>query len=125
MVTTVYAETRLWISSGALLNYKVGNKKSSELSLFHEQLDTFKDNDIFKGIKRACSYYDIIALKIRNVDSVVTLARRIPETEKSAFKVLGKDDLLIRWKSPPKNKLTRYSEEERLAFPEELIMRQI
>ncbi len=63
--------------------------------------------------------------KDREVDSVITLARRIPKTETTAIKILGKDDLLIEWKKPKKHKNLSYSEEEWQQLPEKLILRQI
>ena len=91
---------------------ELGNKKNHELPLLRKQYETFESGDIFLGDKGFCSYYDISYFKDRRVDSVITLARRIPETEKSAIKVLGKDDLLIEWKKPKKNKNLSYSEDE-------------
>ncbi len=38
--------------------------------------------------------YDLSSLKDRGVDSVITLARRLPVTEAESVKVLGEDDLL-------------------------------
>jgi hypothetical protein len=40
---------------------------------------------------------------LRDVDSVVTLARRKPVSASSAVKVLGDHDLLIEWHKPKWN----------------------
>lgn len=47
------------MQTGALLSYKIGNKKSSELTMFRKQWQTFSENDIFLGDKGFCSYFDI------------------------------------------------------------------
>jgi len=113
------------LHTGALLSYELGNKKNHELPLLRKQYHVFQPNDIFLGDKGFCSYYDISAFNDRHVDSVITLARRIPETELTAIKVLGKDDLLIQWCKPKKNKRLSYNEEAWLSLPDKLILRQI
>lgn len=113
------------LQTGALLSHKVGNKKSHELPMLREQWDTFKPGDIFLGDKGFCSYFDLSSFKDRGVDSVITLARRIPVTEVKAVKVLGHDDLLIHWKKPVRSKASSYSQAEWEALPETLLLRQI
>ncbi len=113
------------LQTGALLSYELGNKKNHELPLLRKQYDTFRQGDIFLGDKGFCSYFDISSLKDRGIDSVITLARRIPATEDKAFAVLGKDDLLIKWKKPKNCKLICHSQEERQQLSEELTLRQI
>jgi len=113
------------LQSGALLSHEVGNKKSHELPMLRKQWDTFEMGDIFLGDKGFCSYYDVSCFKDRAVDSVITLARRRPATEVNAIKVLGKDDLLIDWKKPVRNKASSYSQKEWEALPESLALRQI
>lgn len=113
------------LESGALLSYALGNKKSSELPLFRQQWQTFKQGDIFLGDKGFCSYYDIVNLKKQGVDSVVTLARRTPVSPADSLKRLGPDDLLITWKRPASNQRLSYSEETRKDLPSELALRQI
>jgi len=113
------------LNTGALLSYELGNKKNHELPLLRMQYDTFKPKDIFLGDKGFCSYYDISCLKDRDVDSVITLARRTPATKDNSVKVLGKDDLLIKWKKPTRSKASSYSETDWQQLPEELILRQI
>ena len=75
------------LRSGALLSYELGNKKSSELPMLRKQWDTFKEGDIFLGDKGFCSYLDVFKLQQKGVDSVITLARRIPVKEAEALKV--------------------------------------
>lgn len=114
------------LQTGALLSYEVGNKKSHELPMLRKQWDTFKKGDIFLGDKGFCSYYDVSSLRDRGIDSVITLARRIPVAESESIKVLGKDDLLIKWKKPAvRHKASSYSQEEWEGLPETLLLRQI
>lgn len=113
------------LHTGALLSYRMGNKNSHELPLLREQWNTFKSGDVFLGDKGFCSYFDIVRLKERGVDSVITLARRLPITEAESISVLGKDDLLIQWKKPAKNKASSYSRAEWESLPETLTLRQI
>ena len=114
------------LQTGALLSYEIGSKKSHELPLLRKQWDTFKPGDIFLGDKGFCSYFDVSSFKNRGVDSVITLARRIPVTEMEAVKVLGKDDLLIHWKKPKyRHKDSSYSQEDFENMPETLLLRQI
>ncbi len=113
------------LQSGALLSYEVGNKKSHELPMLRKQMETFKRGDIFLGDKGFCSYFDVSSFRDRGVDSVITLARRIPATEVDAIKVLGKDDLLILWKKPVRSKASSYSQADWEQLPETLTLRQI
>lgn len=113
------------LHTGALLSHKVGNKKSHELPMLREQWDTFKSGDIFLGDKGFCSYFDLSSFKDRGVDSVITLARRIPVTEVGAVEVLGNDDWLIHWKKPVRSKASSYSQAGWETLPETLLLRQI
>ena len=111
--------------TGSLLSYELGNKKSHELPMLRKQLNTFKTGDIFLGDKGFCSFYDINNFKNRGVDSVITLARRIPVKEATAVKVLGDNDYLIHWKKPVKTKSSSYSQTDWEALPDTLLLRQI
>jgi len=113
------------LHNGTLISHEVGNKKSHELPMLRKQWNIFKPGDIFLGDKGFCSYYDQSSLKDRDVDSVITLARRIPVTEVEAVKVLGEDDLLIQWNKPVRSKLSSYSQEDWEGMPETLLLRQI
>ncbi len=113
------------LENGGLLNYAIGNKKCHELPLFRKNWCTFDRGDIFLGDKGFCSYFDIAKLKDRDVDSVVTLARRKPVSKKKCLKELGSDDLLIEWPKPQYNKVLSYSKEEWEELPDKLVMRQI
>jgi hypothetical protein len=113
------------LHNGTLLSYEIGNKKSHELPMLRKQWDTFKPGDIFLGDKGFCSYYDQFSFKDRGVDSVITLARRMPVSEVEAVRVLGEDDLLIQWKKPVRSKLSSYSQEDWEGLPETLLLRQI
>ncbi len=113
------------LQTGALLSYELGNKTSHELPMLRKQWDTFKPGDIFLGDKGFCSYYDVSRFKDRGVDSVITLARRIPVTETEAVKVLGENDLLIQWKKPVRSQAANYSQEEWEGLPDTLGLRQI
>jgi hypothetical protein len=111
--------------SGLILSYALGNKKSHELRLLEEQWDTFNEGDIFLGDKGFCSFYDIVSLSRRAVDSVVTLARRTPCKASQAKKKIADNDLLIEWKKPKHTKATRYTKEQHSDLPEALTLRQI
>ena len=113
------------LRTGALLSYELGDKKSHELPLMRKQWSTFKPGDIFLGDKGFCSYYDLASLKERGVDSVITLARRLPVSEAEAVKVLGKEDRLIQWKKPGRTPAASYSHEESDRLPDSLVLRQI
>ena len=113
------------LHTGILLSYKLGNKKSSELPLLRKQSKTFKEGDIFLGDKGFCSYFDVFSFKDRGIDSVITLARRIPATESNSLKVLGENDLLMTWKKPKWNKRSSYSKDDLEHFPKEILLRQI
>jgi hypothetical protein len=80
------------LQTGLLLSHQVGNKESHELPMLREQWVTFKSVDIFLGDKGFCSFFDVSSLKDRDVDFVITLARRIPVTETESFKVLDEND---------------------------------
>lgn len=113
------------LESGALLSYAIGNKKSHELPLFRMQWETFRHGDIFLGDKGFCSYFDIAHLEKQGVDSVVTLARRKPVNKSKCLKILGPNDLLIKWDRPQYNVRLSYSREAREKLPKELVLRQI
>jgi len=113
------------LATGGVLSFKVGNKKSAELPLFRKQWDTFKKGDIFLGDKGFCSFYDLAKLKDRDVDSVITLARRPAVDASCADKKLAPNDLLISWKKPRWTKKTAYSQSDWKTLPSTLIVRQI
>ena len=113
------------LNTGMLLSYELGSKKSHELPLLRKQWGAFKRGDIFLGDKGFCSYFDISNMKDKGIDSVVTLARRKPVSAHESLKVLGKDDLLIRWKKPVRVKASSYSQADWEALPEQLQLRQI
>ncbi len=77
------------LRTGALLSHEVCNKKSHELPMLRNQRSIFKSGDIFFGDKGFCSYYDLSSFKDMGVDSVITLARRLPITEAESVKVLA------------------------------------
>ena len=93
--------------------------------MLRQQMETFKHGDIFLGDKGFCGYFDVSSFNDKGVDSVITLARRIPATEVDAIKVLGKDDLLIHWKKPVRSKASSYSQTDWEQLPETLTLRQI
>lgn len=113
------------LQTGVLLSHEAGNKRSHELPLLRKQWNTFTAGDIFLGDKGFCSYFDISTFKDRGVDSVITLARRKPATEAESIKVLGENDLLIKWKKPVRTKASNYSIDEWKSLPKSLVMRQI
>lgn len=64
-------------------------------------------------------------LKEQGVDSVVTLARRKPVKKSKCKKILGPNDLLIKWDRPKYTPQLSYSRETMAQLPEELTLRQI
>jgi hypothetical protein len=113
------------LQTGGLLSFGIGNKKSSELTMFREQWEIFNEDDIFLGDKGFCSYFDMAELKKCKVDSVLTLARRAPFTAGACQKKLGANDLLISWERPKHTKKLAYSREQWEELPEKLFLRQI
>ena len=116
------------LRTGAVLSYRIGNKKSHELRLFRDQWDgLFQKGDINLGDKMFSSYFDLVMLGKRGVDSVVTQAsaKRKPIQEANAVKRLGDNDLLVEWKKPVWSKKAAYTREEWEALPDTLTLRQI
>jgi hypothetical protein len=116
------------LKTGAVLSYRIGNKKSNELRLFRDQWDgLFRDGDINLSDKMFSSYFDLAMLLRRGVDSVVTqaTANRKPIQGANAVKVLGNNDLMVLWKKPVWNKRSAYSREEWENLPDTLMLRQI
>jgi hypothetical protein len=121
------------LQTGALLSYKIGDKKSSELPMLRKQWSTFKSGDIFLGDKLYCSYFDLFSFQSMGVDAVVTLGRRKPasDTEMTKIgkattkKVLGEGDVLIEWSKPKHVKGNSYSREEWEKMSDKLVLRQI
>ena len=107
------------LTSGALLSYALGNKKSNELPLFRQQWNTFQPGDIFLADKGFCSYFDIAMLQKQGVDSLVSVARRKPVKAAQSLKKFGANDLLITWKRPCYNAKLSYSKETWKELPEE------
>ncbi len=110
------------LHTGALLSYREGNKHSSEIVRLREQLDTFKRGDIMLGDKAFCGYRDICERQAKGVDTVASMCRRLPVKESEAVRILGPDDLLIRWRRPPQ--MTGLSSEQVREFPPYLLLRQ-
>lgn len=113
------------LQTGALLSHRVGSIKNGELTLLRQQSDGFKPGDIMMGDKGFCSFYDVWKFQQRDVDTVMTLARRTPVEAGAATEVLGPDDLLITWPKPVWNKNLSYSHEEWRTLPNHLTLRQI
>jgi hypothetical protein len=112
------------LHSGVALSYRMGNKKSHELPLFRDQLDTFREGDIFLGDKGFISYFDMLNLREKEIDSVVGLAKRKPINASEAKRVIAENDLIVEWPKPKGSK-TRYQLEEWSNLPDELLVRQI
>jgi len=113
------------LQTGALLSYRLGNKKSHELRLLRDQHETFTKGDIFLGDKMFCSYFDINEFNNKGVNSVITHAKRTPKSNSQALKVLGENDLLIKWQKPVYTKRSSYTKEQWDDLPETLTLRQI
>jgi len=113
------------LHTGSLLSYRMGNKKSHELRLLRDQHETFKSGDIFLGDKMFCGYFDINEFNKHKVHSVVTQSKLTPKTESQAIKVLGKNDLLIKWQKPAYSKASSFSRQQWNNLPKTLNLRQI
>lgn len=113
------------LRTGSLLSYRLATKNSHDLPLLREQIETFEAGDILLGDKGFCSYFDMVLFQSQQVDSVITLARRTPGTAITAEKVLGENDLLIKWAKPAFNKRLSYSREQWEQLPKDLLLRQI
>ena len=110
------------LHTGALLSYREGNKHSSEIVRLREQLDTFSHGDIMLGDKAFCGYRDICDRQNKGVETVASMCRRIPVKEAKAVRILGPDDLLIRWRRP--KKISGMSPEQVRELPPYLLLRQ-
>ncbi len=111
------------LHTGGLLSYWLSNKQVSEIVRLRQQIDAFQKGDIVLGDKAFCGYRDIWERSERGIESVISLCRRAPVEDAQAVKKLGKDDLLIRWRRPPK--VTGMSAEELHNLPSTLLLRQI
>ena len=124
-----FPQTRLsacfCLQSGALLSYRIGNRKQQELPLLREQWQSLESGDILLGDKAYCSYYDIARLQAQGVDTIVTLGIRKPTIEANAVAALGDGDLLVHWKKPKYSAQLSYSEEAWTTLPDRLLMRQV
>jgi hypothetical protein len=103
----------------------MGDNQSRELPLLRTQWSTFQPGDIFLGDKGFCRDDDLASLKERGVDSVITLARRLPVSKTDAVKVLGKEAHLIQWNKPVRTHAASYAQEESNHLPDSLVLRQI
>lgn len=112
------------LATGMLNSYKIGNKKSHELTLLRQQWNSFSEGDIFLGDKMFCSYYDMANLLKQGIDSVVSL-RRKPVPASQADHVFDQNDLLIHWDKPKRSHSTNYSVEQGELLPDQLPVRQI
>lgn len=112
------------LNSGILLSHRMGNKKSHELPLLRDQMDTFVEGDVFLGDKGFISYFDMLNLKEKGVDSVVGLAKRKPSQSCDAKRILSDNDLVVEWPKPKGGK-TRYQLDEWKNLPDKLAVRQI
>ena len=114
------------LHTGVTIDYRIGNKRSHELSLLRDQEGSFNKNDVFIGDKGFLCFYDQARLLEIGVDSIVALARRKPVSASDAEKILGKNDLLI---SVPKITSSaarnRYPQARWAALPDAIKMRQI
>jgi hypothetical protein len=112
------------LNTGVALSYRMGNKKSHELPLLRDQMDTFEKDDIFLGDKGFICYFDMVNLKEKGVDTVVGLAKRKPIGAANAKQVLSENDLIVEWPKP-KGKNPRYPVNVWESMPDTLLVRQI
>ena len=112
------------LNTGVALSYRMGNKKSHELPLLRAQMDTFTRGDVFLGDKGFISYFDMLNLRQKGVDSVVGLAKRKPINAQDAKSVLADNDLIVEWPKPKSGK-TRYALGEWEGLPDTALVRQI
>ena len=93
------------LASGALLSVVIGNKHTSELSLFRRIWDQLKKGDIFLADRLFCDYVTLAWLKLRGVDSVLRLNEKRPRDFRKG-KRLGKYDRLATWQKPDRKRKT-------------------
>ncbi len=110
------------LHTGALLSHKISDKYVSEIVRLRQQIDAFNKGDILLGDKAFCGYRDIAERLERGIDSVISLCRRTPIKDADSEKVLGTDDVLIRWRRPAK--LHGVNAEEQSKLPASLLLRQ-
>lgn len=110
------------LHTGASLSHRISDKHVSEIVRLRQQIDEFGEGDIILGDKAFCGYRDISDRLDRGIDSVISLSRRTPIKDSNAVKVLGKDDVLIRWRRPAK--IHGMNKEERNKLPATLLLRQ-
>ena len=116
------------LASGGILNAAIGpfsGKGASEQTLLRRMLDTFEAGDVVLGDGFYASYFLLAALLDRGVDSVFEqLGARKIVTDFRTGKKLGSSDHLISYEKPPK-KPGWMSEEQYLAAPDTLIVREV
>ena len=94
----MYLCTLMSLTSGALLDFAVGNKHDGELSLWRRLWDLLRPGDIALGDREYCSYADIALLRQRGVDVVARLGRRKTDFRKG--RIVGIEDHITCWYAP-------------------------
>lgn len=113
------------LETGHALNVEIADLNTHELQPFRAMGDGFAPGDIVIGDRAYCSWYDLHALRVKGVDTVVRLhARREAIPTREARKVLGENDLLVAWDKPIQATSGRTSDEWK-ALPERLEVRQV
>ena len=110
------------LHTGALLSHRISDKHVSEIVRLRQQMYAHNRVTISFRSHAFCGYRDITERLDRGIDSVISLCRRTPIKDANAVKVLGKDDVLIRWRRPAKIHGMNKAEREKL--PTTLLLRQ-
>lgn len=88
------------LTSGALLEFALGNKHKSELALFRKIWTRLKAGTIFLADRGFCDYVTLAELVRRQVDAVLRLnASRADDLRRG--KRLGPYERLVTWQKPP------------------------
>jgi hypothetical protein len=94
----MYLCALLSLASGALLDFALGNDKSSELTLWRQLWGLLRSGDIALGDRRYCSYGDVALLRERGVDVVARLGKRKTDFRKGV--IFCVQDHLTSWECP-------------------------
>lgn len=90
------------LAVGTVLEAAIGacrGKETGEVSLLRTLYDNFEPGDVLLGDRIFCTYFDIVLLQERQVDTVVRLHQRRRADFRRGQR-LGRDDHLVTWTKP-------------------------
>jgi len=109
------------LASGALLEFRLGNKHKSELALFRKLWHRLKAGMIYLADRGFCDFVTLAELRHRRVDSVLRLNAARPADFRLGQR-LGRYDRLVRWQKPCRKPATATKKLWR-RLPEEVTLR--